>query len=818
MSAFENCIRSAQASGKIKQKKADEALGAFADAVAEGLASGLSEGAARVAAGMKAMETMGARTKARKWEKLNELRKQHELYQRMMASTDEVQLLIDFGDEVDLAAERNLGWGQTEFSDFIERSRPKMAGIIHPVKHLDDIVRASYGAKTQLEAKEMADSIENLKEFYRKMANNAGASIPENKNARLLQSHSTIKVRRIEKTIDESKKRWINDHLRTLDWNVMEYHGEKIPVHKREEVLGKVFDTIASFGDANIQPGIPNQRLTERLAAQRFLYYKDADSWIEMNKLYGEGNLFEQTIGMMEGMSRTIALMEKFGPNPAASVNFVLKAAKSKAAEQSLAPGLSTKKKTPSAKVDKAISDFIERYKFQSRNLANSDESTLAVWGGNIRTVVTTSILSSSFIANLGDFSQMKHVALMNKLPYHKHTRTAIEMFIPNKANRQMALRAGLGMESAINMASSLQRLVGPLEGSAWAKRMSDTMFRVQLLTPLTQAMKWSSGVNTMGVFADMKGARFADLPMVDEWRARGITEEDWELFRAQPIMDENGYRLLAPIDLYNKGGVRNQRVAQKFMDYVLDIQKQSVISADSRALTTLGHTADPRTWRGQLWKSSSMFMSFSSTILLNHIRRAVREATWGGKLRHTASLAIHLTIAGAFITQMKELAKGRDPLDMDPTSKTGRSFWFKAMLNGGSFGLLGDAILGPGSLTDMAAGANVRFLQDVKTLAQAGSQRIADLISGEKLDPALERNVVKMFGKYTPWVWQVRLIVDRMMLDEALRLADQQAYKRLKQLERRREKELGQKAWWGVGESSPSRMPDFGAAFGGSR
>jgi hypothetical protein len=656
----------------------------------------------------------------------------------------------------------------------------------------------------------MADSLENLKEFFRKLANREGASIPENKNARMLQSHSTIKVRRIEKTIDASKRRWIDDHLRTLDWNVMEYHGEKIPVHKREEVLGKVFDTIASFGDANIQPGILNQRLTERLAAQRFLYYKDADSWIEMNKLYGEGNLFEQTVGMIEGMSRTIALMEKFGPNPSASVNFMLKAAKNKAASQSLTPGLNTRKKTPSAKVDKAVSDFIEQYKFLSRNLPNSDESRLATYGGNTRTFVSGTLLTGAYLANLGDFSIMKHTALMNNLPITGHTRTYLKLFVPSKANRQMAIRAGLAMESATQMAGALQRVVGPLEGGAWTKRAADVVFRSSLLTPHNQAAKWTAGIEMMGLFADLRNARFADLPMAEQLSARGISEADWDMFRALPVHDEAGFHLLRPIDLFAKGG-KDARVAERFMDYIFDIQRFMVPSAGARELSTLGHTADPRTWRGQLWKSASMFMAFSATIMMRHIGKGLREASLGGKVKYLSSLILMLTAGGAFVTQAKELAKGRDPLDM-----TTGTFWLRAALNGGSFGIAGDAILGQGSLTDLAAGGNVKFLQDMKELGKAGEKFIEQSLSGEKIDPDLRRKLVQTFGRYGPWIWQMRLLMERTVFDEMLRQADPQAYKRLRQLEQRREKELGQKPWWGVGQDP--RAPDFGAAIGGSR
>lgn len=810
MSAFEDCIRSAVASGKIKQKKGDEALEAYEQAIAAGVAEGLSEQAARDAAGLKAVETMGARTQARKWEKINELRKQHALYQRMMASTDKVETLRDITDEVDIAIDRVRNLMHSQLNDFIERSRPRAAGLITPVRHLDDIVYASYGKVKQPEARELAESISHVMDFGRKLANREGASIPDNKNVRIPQMHSTLKVRRIKPTIGESKITWVDDHLEALDWEIMRYHGEKIPVNERRAVLERVFDTIASWGDDKIQPGIPNERLTERLAAQRFLYYKDADAWLRMNKKYGEGNLFEQTIGMVETMARNIALMEKFGPNPAASVNFMFKAAQKKAAEQSLAPGLSGKAKSPKAKVDKAIADFIQAYNMQSRNLVNADESKLVNIAGNMRTFVAATRLTGAYLANLGDFAIMKHTALMNNLPLTGHIRTYMKLFVPNKAGRTAAIRAGLGAESATSLAMALQRVVGPLEGGAFVKRMADVVFRSSLLTPHNQAAKWASGMETMGMFADLRKTKFEDLPMVDEFIARGITKEDWDLFRSQAVHDEAGFHLLRPIDLFNKEGRVNRRVAEKFMDYTLDMMRYMVPSADSRVLATLGHTVDPRTWRGQLWKSASMFMAFPTTIMMVHGRNGLRQATGWGRLKYLSTFFLMLTVGGAFVTQMKELAKGRDPLDM-----TTGQFWLRAALNGGSFGMAGDAILGPGSLTDLASGANVRFAQEVKDIIKAGEKRIQQMIEGERLDPDLERKLVQFFGRNGPWIWQMRMLMERNVLDELLKEADPQAYRRLRQMEKRRERELGQESWWGVGEDSPRRGPDFGAALG---
>lgn len=818
--SFIDCIRSAIESGRVKSNKGEEAIAAFEEQYQAGLAEGLSEQAARDAASMRAVESMGAKTQARKWEKINEVRAQHKLYTMLQETKDVPEFYVTIGDMAEIAQTRirDLTWARMD--EFVEQSRPRAAGTIIPTKHLPDVVRAAYGRPTKNPTDmEMANSIKDMIDFTRKLANRQGASIPENKRTFLPQAHSTVKVRRIKETIEESKAEWIKDQLEWLDWDNMEYHGERIAPQNREEVLSRVYDTIASGGDVNIRPGIPSERLTERMARQRFLHYKDADSWLANNEKYGEGDLFQQVVGYVESMSREIGLMEVFGPNPGTSLNFMHRTAMQHAAALDLAPGTRGRSKTQGAKVDAAISRFNERYKLLSRNLPNSDESLLANIGGTARTAVGASLLSGAYIMNLSDLSIMKHTAMLNNLPGVGSVRTYLKFFKSTGASREMAIRAGMGADGFINVAQAQQRAFGPLMGGVWAKRYSDIIMRAQLLNAHNTAAKWAWNYDMQGMFANLSNTRYDDLPMVDQFRARGITEEDWNLFRSQTPYDPEGMNLLRPIDLFNKpeGTPRqNMRVGEKFMDYILDTRRFAVPEGDTRTHAILGHTSDPRTWKGQFVRSASMFVTFPTTMLIRHGSRGIRQVGPGIKTAYLASLMLMLTTAGAFVTQVRELIQGRDPLPM--VGEGSGRFWLRSVLNGGSMGILGDAILGSGDLRHQVAGALVEFANDFKNLSKAGITAVEQALRGERVDSGLSKQTLDFLGRYGPWIWYMRLIVNRAIFDQLQKEADPAAWRRRQQAERRRAIDANQQSWWKSGELRPSRAPDWGAVFGGAR
>jgi len=74
--------------------------------------------------------------------------------------------------------------------------------------------------------------------------------------------------------------------------------------------------------------------LYKQHADSRFLHFKDADTWLKYQRDFGEGDPFASMMGHLSTMSRDIAAMETFGPNPELIRNYLKQVISSRAARQ----------------------------------------------------------------------------------------------------------------------------------------------------------------------------------------------------------------------------------------------------------------------------------------------------------------------------------------------------------------------------------------------------------------------------------------------------------------------------------------------------
>src|SRR5690606_1693019 len=116
------------------------------------------------------------------------------LYTRFSQTNNPAADLGNLGRELEIAYRRTLGQAHRYLNELLETYRPKVAGIIHPIRNMNDVVRAAYGETTNRAAKEMAEEVANAFEFLRKSMNMYGASVPPNPNRRIPQSHDRLKV------------------------------------------------------------------------------------------------------------------------------------------------------------------------------------------------------------------------------------------------------------------------------------------------------------------------------------------------------------------------------------------------------------------------------------------------------------------------------------------------------------------------------------------------------------------------------------------------------------------------------------------------
>jgi len=182
-----------------------------------------------------------------------------------------------------------------------------------------------------------------------------------------------------------------------------------------------------------------------------------------------------------------------------------------------------------------------------------------------------------------------------------------------------------------------------------------------------------------------------------------------------------------------------------------------------------------------------------------------LERGTTRGRLGYLGSYALTTILAGALIVQVKALAGGKDPEDM-----TNPAFWPKALASGGTLGLLGDASYS--GVSAMFGGPATDGIDDLRNLVM----ETGELLSGDgKANPMGE--IIDLARKNIPIqnIWQVRLLMQRAVWDEALRYADPQAYRRKEQYQKKLMKDNGNRSFWPAGSGMPERLPDMSTALG---
>lgn len=797
--SFLDCIRTAAESGLIKPEKAKAAEAEWQSAFDDAIANGASEDMAHAQAGIAAVETVTKMTGAKKWQKINQIRKSHALYQNIMKMKDLREGAYDIMRRVEDAYDRNRGLAMRHMENVLEAYRPKWGGIVRPIKGQDNIVHEIFGQSTgDQSAKEMAEAISKVVEWTSKRANMEGASIPNNPNWRLPQKRDRLKIRQF------SEDEFVSRELNRADWSVIEYNGKTVPVAAREGVLREMYKGIVTDGNNRIDPGQTTGKanVAERLSQSRFFYYRDAESYLASMKDFGAGNVYDQVISMVDSMSRKTALMETFGPSPQAGLNFTKRALERRGADLELARG-PTRAKSHNKIVQETITNLDDQYKILSGFVVGPDENLAMLWLANAQTVVKAPMLSGVLLASVPDLAFVKSSRAVTGLPTVGFMREYAKNFVVGgRGFRKQAIRSGLIAESAINLASGYTKFHGPLEGSRWAQRWADIHYRVGLATHHNQIIKHTYGMEAMGHFADNVAKKFDDLEGSQQLSAFGITPADWDLFRSTPLHEDRGATFLRPVDLINRveGDVENNvRTGEKFLDFILSSMRQAIPNPDVVTKAGMGAAVSGATLRGQALRMTMSLKSFPVTIMTTQLKNIYRLGGWTG-LKAFVKLALTTTLLGSVSMQMKALANGQDLYSyLDPL------FWRASLVQGGSLGLAGDLVYN--SLRGQGVKAAVQlpmtgFVDDTLKLPYDVGK-----IVGQKtgLLPESETHLVKdavaFSARYGPRTWQLKLLLERYFYDTILEAGDPAAYAEKQRKVIQHANDTGQEMWWAPGE-----------------
>ena len=818
--SFKSCIQDGVFEGRISQAQADEANGLF-DELVEQYNRQMGPGPAQTKAAADAAQAARIESIQRKRRTLLQAQawKRADLDMRSYANGDPAEMgnaalaLLEQDVVSNYASVAQLRDAITRratsmMDEYLTTFKRDMLGRTRNKATMNNLIREVFGENTgDAAARELAGAWGRASEYLRQRFNSAGGSISKRLDWGLPQSHSTERVRAVR---FEEWRDFIAPRL-NVDKMIDERTGLKFSPARLELALKDVYETIRTDGMASMKPsGTQRGRsVATRRQDHRFLVFRNADSWLQYQQRFGNPDPFDSMMGHIDNMARDIAMMERLGPNPASTLTYLKQTMRKAAAGDVRAENRANRK---SAQLDDLYGAIM------GRNNSPVD-STFSYTMAGTRQLLQAAQLGAASIAALTDINPQVITRGFNGLPQVKTINQTLSalMILPQSERAKLALRLGLTAEAYTTLASAQMRYVGDISGPEVTRRISDFVMRASLLSPWTNAGRWAFGMEFLGHLGDQVGKTFNELDpnMRGALQRYGIGEDRWNIMRTTPLYDFNGATFLRPNDIAARTDI-DQRMANDLTDKLLIMINTetnfAVPSTSIRGRLALTGNLQPGTIPGEIVRSFAMYKNFSVTVLNTHIARGLALEGVSAKGRYLGGFIVTATLMGALAMQLKEMAKGRDPVAMDSPE-----FWGSAMLQGGGLGIFGDFMFSQtnrfgGGLAETVAGPVVGLANDLNNLTTGN---LMQFIKGE--DTNVGREMIDFASRYTPGssMWYLRLGLERLVTDQVRMMVDPDAPSRMRRLERRYMNERGQEYWWRPGQTSPDRAPNLEAALG---
>ncbi|MBL0816601.1 hypothetical protein [Klebsiella pneumoniae] len=692
----------------------------------------------------------------------------------------------------------------SQIQEAFEAVDPRFFHLFEDEASVRDLVYEMRGQDTgNVRAKKGAKAWAGVTELLRQRFNDAGGDIGYLENWGIPQHHSMEKVGRV------SQDKWISDVIGKLDRKYyIKDDGQLMSDAELKTFLGEAYNTIATGGlnklsDTGMR--ISGAR-SNRGNASRQIHFKDADSYLEYQREYGDRSLWEVMVGHLEGISKDIALVETYGPNPDHVFRSILDEV---TAEQATANPERTGRIKRLANSTENLYNFIAG---KTQPIANPH---IARWSDNIRNWMVASRLGSALLASFSDLGTMYMSAKVANIPMNRLFMNQLEAMNPaNRTELARARRAGLAMESLLG---SVNRWAMDNMGPSVSRWAATAVMRASGLTAWTDAHKRAYGVTMMGSLGEVV-SRAPDLRSLDDsdfriLKSKGITEQDFSVWKLAQQEDwgNGNTTMLTPESIMRipDAAVMHlglpERVRFEAMRRLLAAVSEevdmAVITPGAREQLLTGGGLQRGTWKGELTRSVFLFKSFPISVVLRHWTRAMGMPSAGGRAAYIAAFLASTTMLGALSQQLNDLASGRNPREM--TGKDAGKFWLGALLKGGGLGLYGDFLLsdhtryGGGALASML-GPVAGLVDDVVKLAQG-----IPLNAVEGKPEQTGGDLVKLGKGLIPGanLWYAKAALDHMIFNQ---LQEYFSPGYLRKMEQRSKKEFNQTYWWRPQDVTP--------------
>jgi hypothetical protein len=665
------------------------------------------------------------------------------------------------------------------FAEAMSHFKTRMLGFSQDEEGLNKLVKAIYGESIDdPQIQRFAQEWLDVTEVMRKDFNVRGGDISKNERWFMPQHHD---ARAIEKMGLEEWKTYIRPLLDTdfmFDDAGRPLTSQGQLFDQVDEALDSVYETITTHGLNKVKElKVPRlgKKLSRKGSERRFLYFKDADSWIAYQNKFGRGDVFTTLTDHINSVANDVALMEVFGPNPETT----FRALKAKAEGQK---ALTNRQKYFSESIYNVVSGKV-----------NQGELTgVADFMQTTRNLLTSAFLGKAFLSAISDTGFEAITSKYNNIPAFKVVNRKLSLLNPaNEADRVFATKIGLISENAMR-ASSGNRY-SDIYGTGMSTKIAEGVMRASLLQPWTEMGRKAFGMEFSSMLAENFGKTIDELD--DEvkraFNTYGIKEKDWDLFRSSKPLDYKGAKFA---DMLQPGSVKFHQMIMSETDYAVPMPDARV-----KAITT-GGLGRGRI-EGQAWRSVMMLKSFPLTIATTHLYRAAFQAANGEKAQYTGLLLATTTVLGGIALTAKDIAAGREPRPMDNPK-----FFVAALWQGGGLGIFGDYAFSDvnrfgGGIVSTAFGPTGQLTDDIVKLTLGNLQ---EAVRGEETNVLGES--ARFAERYTPDIWQTHLLKNALF-DQIEMLADEDAQRKYNRIVRKRQKDYEQGYWWKPGEPLPEAI-----------
>lgn len=761
------------------------------------------------------------------------------------------------------------------------------------------IVRAAFGLKN-ISPRELGfyGSVSKVFESLRQMRNERGGNTAKLENWGLPQYHNPEAVNRgfasraptIQRGDRAAREGRVRSDMAEARDGWVKYINDNVDFSKQfDNVTGELFppnmsraeqDRISAANWVNIgtdgwlsdpeHGNFGGSALGRQRQDHRFYVFKGPDEWMNYNRQFGAGSVFQAIMHHFHGMASEVSLMQMFGPNPGANIAALKTVIKKEGDEFIEGRPAFLKLKTGMFSGGVNHKNLVAHLKQEFQTIDGYHEqytgvgpkpNALALTGTITRNWVGSALMGKAIIPHLATNPYIQYkVRTIAGIPAARTIPSILRSY--SNSSRAEMLRAGVNLEAGIGDlnagASQLSALQKVTNLSHW---LPDRTVHLTGLARTLDAIKGAFYRDAFARLGDQQHLSWAD--MNKDFRARlaghGVREQDWRIIQlatpyipvpgSAPWLRANDVQKVGterPNDVLDIVGRSPRReglnfdpnentlrdldrarraafmAAWRLNAYMQGEREVMVPTKSMRAQSWLYGKTDANTISGQILRSFGQFKGFIGSFMVSQAaitrNQMARGKSYG--IAYAAAGAIALLMLQMLSMQMKQGANFRDFLPMNPLYRSGIMTWLRAFFSSLTFGYGGESLVADessygqgwaesmlGPEAELLAGTAFDLLSEVR------KRNAATRDSHEPFSTWLAKQGLKTAAQATPLAstaWYGSAAFHRMVLDQARFAVDRDAQHAFRMQEDRQQNATGVHFAWPPGDMFPRRLSQF--------